>query len=301
MSDTATTDGIPVPRIFPGAPLPPAPPDMVYPFFYASLTVCEVLYLVEADRLRPYLKDSGLELATFDDGLACAGFDFQMYQRQMTFGMGSTMEIELNIVAYPTERKAQVPALSFADFVAGMDQTKLLGNKRVWVPCDDPIAINAGITLYGEPKFLTQFIPAVPALNSPGVNTWEFTCCDPAYPPASAGGNDDTAREHAIYTCTADVTGLTPALSNPSPFTEYGYAPHDGPDRRLIGCRWNIFQPFSTVYLAPEQAGRVKLTYGDSTHPMQKDIQAMIGDAPARVFRTSTSMPSAVNSRSYYP
>ena len=47
--------------------------------------------------------------------------------------------------------------------VEGDDQTKLLGNHRIFVPCDDPVAITAGEELFGEPKFKTTFLtePAV--------------------------------------------------------------------------------------------------------------------------------------------
>lgn len=47
-----------------------------------------MLYLNEADTLRPYLDGSGLELATFEDGRGAAGFNFQMYTSVFADSMG---------------------------------------------------------------------------------------------------------------------------------------------------------------------------------------------------------------------
>jgi hypothetical protein len=306
MSDAVHSAGDPATQGNPGGELPPESPEMAYPFFYGSLNVCEALYLVPAERLRPYLKDSGLELYVFEKGQGCVGFNFQMYTSQFANGMGTTMEIELNIVAYPAERAAQVPRISFVDFVLGLEQTKLLGNHRVWVPCDDQVAIDAGVQKFGEPKFKTQFIPDLVTLNSPQTRQWSFVCCDPSFPPPTSGqGSDAVAREHAIFTFTADLRDLDAVMSNPSPITEYGYFPTDPehPEKRgrLIGARWNILQPWQTCFLSETTDGRITLAYGSSTHPMQGDMKQMIGDAPPRVVRTVTSPPSAIQSRSYYP
>lgn len=306
MSDTPSPAHTPHAHAGPGGELPHESPELAYPFFYGSLNVCEALYLVPAERLRPYLEHSGLALYEFGNGQGCVGFNFQMYTSQFNNGMGSTEELELNILAYPADRAAQVPRISFTDFVLGLDQTKLLGNHRVWVPCDDPIAIDAGVQKFGEPKFMTQFIPDLVTLNSPQTVTWSFVCCDPAFPPPPSGqGSDASAREHAIFTFTADLRGLDAVMSNPSPITEYGYFPtdpqHPKKRGRLIGARWNILQPWQTCFLPKDADGRTTLVYGDSTHPMQADMKRMIGDAAPRVVRTVTSPPSAIQSRSYYP
>lgn len=304
MSDATVRSTIPAPQIFAAGELPPVPAGMAEPFFYGSLNVCEALYLVPAERLRPYLADSGLELYEFEGGLGCVGFNFQMYTSQFNNSMGQTEEIELNLLAYPAGRSGQVPRISFRDFVLGYEQTKLVGNHRVWVPCNDPIAIQAGVQKFGEPKFMTQFIPDLVSLNTPGTTTWSFVCCDPAFPPP-AQGSDADARAHAIFTFEADLRDLDAVTGNPSPITEYGYYPTDPkhPEKRgkLIGARWNILQPWQTFFLREDSAGRTRLTYGSSEHPMQKDMKAMIGDASPRVVRTVTSQPCAIQSRSYYP
>lgn len=280
--------------------LQPPPIDPAYdgsPFYYASLAVLEVLYLVDVDTLRPYLAGSGLEVATFEDGRAAAGFNFQMYTSMFPGSMGTIMEIELNAFAYPSG--AHQPMLSFHDWVTGADESRLIGSHRVHVPCDDDVAIAAGMKLYGEPKFKTQFLADFPLPNGPGGTAWSFVCCDPAHPPA---GDDADARAHAIYTCSAQLAGLGAVLSDPSPVTVYGAVTVDGPTKgRPVGARWNILRPFETYFLGPGDGARVLLGYGASNHPMQADVRRMVGDAPAVVVRTTVSPPAAIQSRTYWP
>jgi hypothetical protein len=280
-------------------PLPPIAPGYDgSAFYYASIAVLEVAYLTDADKLRPYLEGSGLELATFEDGQAATGFNYQMYTAVFPGGMNAITEIELNVYAYPED--AEQPAMTFRDWVMGADQSKLIGSHRVHVPCDQDTAIAAGKTLYGEPKFKTQFISDFPVPNGPPGTDWSFVCCDPAHPPA--GDGDADARAHAIYTCEAQLAGLDAVYSNPSPITVYGVVTADGPDKgKSIGARWNILRPFETHFLDASDCDRVELGYGDSQHPMQADVKAMIGDAPAAMVRTTVSPPAAIQSRTYWP
>jgi hypothetical protein len=154
----------------------------------------------------------------------------------------------------------------------------------VWVPCDADMAIKAGKELFGEPKFKTSFTISIPSPNDPTATTWNFTCQDPVDPKV------------AIFSCTADLRGLDPTLSNPVPHTEYGSVAG-----RLIGCRWNVLSPYETCFLGPDASARVKLTIGQSTHKMAADMKALIGSTPAAVVRTYQSGSAAIQSRAYYP
>jgi len=265
-----------------GKPLPSIPEGFTLPFYYSSLTNCEVLYLVDPTRVAPYLEGTGLESASFG-GKACVGCNYQLYTGQFQNGVGTTQEIELNILAYPKSESAIVAEVSFREFLAGDEQSKIIGNHRVWVPCDADTAIEAGKKLFGEPKFKTSFSVALPSLNDPKVKIWQFTCNDPE-------------GKGTIFTCSADLRDLDAFASNPSPITEYGV--HDG---KLIGCRWNILQPFQTYHLSNVQRERVKLSYGESEHPMRRDMARLIGDALAVAIRTYQSPPVAIQSRAYYP
>lgn len=197
-----------------------------------------------------------------------------------------TQELELNILAYPESAAGIVPSISFEEFVRGEDQTKTMGNHRVRVPCDDPVAIDAGKTLFGEPKFRTTFTVDMPSLNGTNATNWKFTVNDPKHPKD---------KKRFIFTCVADLSGLSPHPSNPSPLTVYGKF-----KGWPIGARWNILQPFQTYFLKREQQRRVRLIYGQSSHPMRDEAQRMIGTARPLVVRTFQSAPAATQSRSFY-
>lgn len=262
--------------------LPTIPDGFTLPFYYSSLTDFEVLYLVDPGVTANFLAGTGLSAASFG-GRACVSYNFQSYTGQFPFGTGTTQEIELNIVAYPTAMRDRVVQLSFADFVTGQDQTKLYGNHRVHVPCDSDPAIAAGMHLFGEPKFKTSFTMNLPALNDPSVSTWSFTCNDPDH------------VDRTIFGATADLTGLAALTADVSPQTEYGLF-----EGRLIGCRWNMLQPMRAYLLDDASASCVALTLGDSTHPMRTDLATLIGGAPAAAVRTYQSPPAAIQSRAYF-
>ncbi len=263
--------------------LPPIPQGFGLPFYYATLFNIEVAFLVDRNRVLPYMENTGLIAADFD-GKAIVSFNFQNYTGQFPNGASTTQEIELNIVCYPASQKDTVAFVSAKDYLRGEEQTKLMGHKRVWVPCDADIAIEAGKVLFGEPKFKTTFTIELPSLNVPGVNTWTVTC------------NDPKESKQGIFTCVADVSALTPEMSAFSPITEYGRF-----EDKLIGCRWNILQPTNLYFFdEKESLKRVKLSYGNSDHPMRKDMEQLIGDAPALAVRTSMSAPAAIQTRAYY-
>lgn len=287
--------------------LPSVPPPLTMPFYYASLANCVVHYLVDPENVRPFLKGSALLPALFD-GKASVAFNFQAYAGQSSGGVdlppqqwstgpciGVTQEVELNIVAYPRARESSLPAVGFEEWVLGDEQSKLMGNHRVHVPCDSPVAIEAGIKLFGEPKFKTTLRSNLPSYNpvresGPAdyrpewVETWGFRVDDP----------DDTVQD--IFTCIADLNGLVPVPGNISPITEYGT--HAG---RPIACRWNILQPFRTFFLrSGAEAERIRLTYGHSRHPMQKDMRALLAGARVGAVQTLLSTPAAVQSRAVF-
>ena len=285
--------------------LPSVPAPLTMPFYYASLINCVVHYLVEVRRVEPFLAKTPLKPALFG-GRASVAFNFQAYAGQFSGGLaqpsaqwpasciGVTQEVELNIVAYPGAQAALLPEVSFEQWIMGDEQSKLMGNHRVFVPCDSDIAIEAGVKLFGEPKFKTTFGINLPSLNpvrKPGtagyepewVNTWSFRVNDPEVP-----AND-------IFTCVANLAGLVPEPGNPSPITEYGQH-----DNRAIACRWNILQPFDTYRLNADQAHRVTLSYGNSGHPMQLAMKDLLDGAHAHAVQTFMSAPAAIQSRAVF-
>lgn len=288
-----------------GQPQPTVPAPFTMPFYYSSLTNVGVFYLVPEENVAPYLKGTGLAPAIFD-GKACVSYNFQLYTGQFSAGLNVppekwassgaavTQELELNIVSYPVHRADQVAQVTFREFLTNGDQSKILGNHRVWVPCDADIAIQAGEQLFGEPKFKTSFKVNLASQNpvrqntepyeAEWVDTWGFRIDDPK--------NDSVA----IATCIVDTMGLRSVPGNFSPITEYGIH-----DKKMIGCRWNILQPMDTFFLSANESCRVKLSYGKSPHPMRTDMEKLIGDSPAAAVRTFNSAPAAIQSRAFYP
>ncbi|MDF2931635.1 MAG: hypothetical protein K0R36_966 [Chryseobacterium sp.] len=263
--------------------LPPIPQGFGLPFYYATLFNIEVAFLADYEKVLKYLENTGLIAADFD-GKALVSFNFQNYTGQFPNGSSTTQEIELNIVSYPESQKDTVAFVTAEEYLRGEEQTKLMGHKRIWVPCDADMAIKAGIELFGEPKFKTSFTTNLPSLNVPGQNTWTVTC------------NDPKDSSESIFTCVADVADLIPEMSAFSPITEYGKF-----EDQLIGCRWNILQPTNLHFLNSEESKkRVQITYGNSDHPMKADVEFLIGDTPAFAVRTSMSAPAAIQTRAYY-
>ena len=285
--------------------LPSIPSPLTLPFYYSSLSNFGVYYSVPLERVQPYLYDSGLVPAIID-GMALVSFNFQLYTGRFNASPGDgpdkwpgtgasiTQEVELCIVSVPTGKEDEVPEVTFEQFVLGDEQTKIMGNKRVHSPCDSDIAISAGVTLFGEPKFKTTFQvnlasrnptrrPDTTSYHPVWSSTWGFQINDP---------NDPSK---AICTCTSDLNGITSVPANFSPITEYGYH-----ENKLIGCRWNILQPMDT-YLLPSHSARVNLSFGQSDHPMKQDMQTLIGGVSPRAVRTFNSPPAAVQSRAFYP
>jgi hypothetical protein len=285
--------------------LPPVPPPFTMPFYYSNLCNCAVYYLVDPSQVESYLKGTGLSVALFN-GKAVVTYNFQLYSGQFSAGIdlppdqwppqcaSITQELELSIVSYPTALESHLNDVDYEQFMLGGEQTKLLGNQRVHVPCDSDIAIAAGEKLFGEPKFKTSFGVNIASLNpvrAPGADytpawmqKWGFRVNDPS-----------NAKE-AIFTCVVDVTGLVGVPGSISPITEYGRF-----DRKLIGCRWELLGPMTTYFLTEAQANRVQLAYGTSKHVMKSDMKNLIGDAPASAVQTFVSAPAAIQSRAYYP
>lgn len=282
---------------------PPVDATFKMPFFYSSLSLIWTYYLVDEAVVLPYLENTRLSPARFTDpdckGKALISLNFQNYAALLGMVVSSTNEIEFNIHAYPTAQKDAVPAISLGDYLRGQDQTKLIGEFRLHVPADNATAVQAGVTVFGERKFLTSFSYNVPALNAPDIVTWSYTVFDPTF-------EGDSAR--AIYSLTADLRTLAGTPGNASPLTLYSMLPGGpnrppgGKDMDLIGSRWNMFgtyQEYLTIGAADQ--AKFSLKFGNSDHPMGVDARRILGKAPVvRAARVFVSPPAAVENRAFY-
>jgi hypothetical protein len=289
-------------------------PDLFrMPFFYASLSSLKVYYAVQTSGLLPFLTGTTLRPAKFTDlpgEQAVVSVEFQNYT-----GHGGTLletcnEVEFNVLAFPASRADRVAPMSLKEFIRGMEQTKSVGGFRLYVPCDNPFAIQAGRIVFGEPKFLTTFAFSLPTPNAPDQRTWTYTVHDSAYVPPANGKHSPKPKD-VIYTVNADLTGL-PAdpHGNPSPIVLYSMLPElpDGglagrngySGQRLIGSLWNIFDLDFIYPLDGSTQKRVTMTFGKSKHPMRVDMEKIIGPAPPVCVQVYQSEPVAAENRAYY-
>lgn len=282
---------------------PPDDPVFKMPFFYSSLSLIWTYYWVDEKLVLPLLKDTRLKPARFSDpeakGKALVSLNFQNYAALLGMVVSGTNEIEFNVHCYPVKDEAKVPVLALKDYLYGSDATKLIGEMRLHVPADNAVAVQAGVKVFGERKFLTTFDYLVPSPDAPAVDTWTYTVFDPTY---------EGDKSRAIYTLTADLRQITRQTANGSPLTLYSMLP-GGPDRPpggkdmdLIASRWNMFGIYDMyVGLSAAQQKLFSLKIGPTQHPMAIDMRNVLGKKPTVcAVRVFVSPPAAAENRAFY-
>lgn len=275
-------------------PLPPVPAQYQLPFHYGALHHIGADYLVDPGPVHDVLSEHHPDLAVADfDRRACLSLNYQLYFAQYPNGGGVTEEIEINIIAHPANAAGRLPALSYDQYARGFDQTKLLGIARIHVLCDNPLAIDAGRTLYAEPKYPGWFETTMPSLNGPADAAWSITCRMAEFTP-DRGGIE--RQDHTLFSLQADLAGLAAESVNNTPITGYGTDPQHG----LLAGPMNVYQPYRHHSLDAATTDRVRLTVHDSTSRVGRDLTTLIGDTPASAVWTYQSPPVAAHNRPYY-
>lgn len=291
------------------SPLPPLPPTISLPtfkvtatptgsidvppsacFYYQGIQSIWVYWMVELPILEEPLTRLGMTPANFG-GMGAVGINF--FNAVCLYGTGQPgnpgaagfNETELNILAFPTNQAANVPAMSFSDFLTNGDQTKRIGNYRVWVACDDAVAVAAGQQIYFENKFLTPYTYNVPALNNPGQSLFTWTCHDP----------DDTTQN--IYQAQVSLSGLNPVPGNMSEWIDLSYVKSA---KRVAGSRRNYFGMYNTYFIPKANHNAVSVTTGTSPHPMRAAMQALIGTRQAAAVQLFQSPACIAEARTYW-
>ncbi|AXG82305.1 hypothetical protein DVK44_02115 [Streptomyces paludis] len=267
--------------------MPPVAAPYQLPFHYGALHNIGLDYLVDPAPVRKALAEHHPDLSAAEfGGRACVTLNYQLYFAQYPNGGGITQEIEYSIVAYPTACADRLARLSYEQYAHGHDQTKLLGIARLHVLCDNPLAIEAGTKLYGEPKYPARFETTLPSLNGPAGDIWTVAC---------------KGEDGALFSFSADLTGLPRTLVNNTPITGYG----TDPDGRPLAGPMNVYQPYQYASLtgaadAAERVERVELTVHDPDSAIGAELTALVGSAsPAGVW-TYQSAPVAAHNRPYY-
>lgn len=270
------------------------------PFWYGSFSALWVYYAVPIAVLDPILATQSASLKAFafddlatDEPMGMMNINFMAYSsdsgvndpqayaditKPITYGdnppasLGTepTHECEINIVSYGAERRAQTPfGLSSSDFILGRDHTKTIGNYRLWVPCDDRIAVYWGMHNFGENKVMTHpFTYTTPALNNLTCTRWDLTIPAPVTEPA--GGRLFSLQID-------DLDGRAGVVaSNQSEILDFSLYPHreEGVGQRLVGSRRNIFGAFRCMTKA--SGGTMPtpdLDIGSSSHGIVGDLK----------------------------
>ncbi|MEU6621621.1 hypothetical protein ABZ926_12720 [Streptomyces litmocidini] len=301
------------------AELPEALQDYSLPFFYGSFTNFGVDYLLDAPAVQELLKKSsgGEEVsAGLFDGKALVNLNYQQYYAQFRRGSGITQEIELNVVAYPTKDAALTPKLTYKQYAAGEDQTRLLGFWRTHVDCDIDPAIKAGKALFNEPKYKSSFTYTLPVPNgttpaaapqaeaekrAKAVDVWHVDCG--VFDSADKGHFPDNKLYYSIH---ADLRGLSPQPVSIAPFTEYGSrtvkAGGQPEKKKPVAAPLNVFGPY-TWYDLDGLKDKVKVKLGAA--PQQQGsytetfIKLIEGKNPVGAW-VYQSPPVAVQNRPYW-
>lgn len=261
------------------------------PFYYAGVQSIWLWWQVKLELLDEILGPLGMRAVR----LGTAGaVNVNFFNAVALYGQGQPgnpgaagfNETELNILACPIAQEKNVPTgMTLAQFLAEGDQTKRMGNYRVWVACDNAVAVAAGQQLFFENKFLTPYTYDVPALNNPGQATYSWTCHDPKDSSLS------------IYQASVDLRGLTPTPGNMSEWIDLSYVKGV---QRVAGSRRNYLGMYDTYALTPATAAAVSVSYGKSTHPMRGDMEKLLGTTPAAAVQTFSSPTAIAEARPYW-
>ncbi len=263
-------------------------------FYYAGIQSIWLWYTAPLRILRAYLEPLGMTPYDFG-GFGAVNLNF--FNAAAMYGMGQPgnqgiggfNETEINIVGYASKVAEMVPqGMSLPQYLTQGDVTKRLGNYRVWVACDDPIAVAAGRQVFMENKFLTPYTYNVPSLNNPKAApkqfSWEWECHDP----------NRTAL--AIYSAVVNLKGLSAVAGNMSEVIDLSF---DQVSRRPVASRRNYLGVYDT-FLEPEVAKAVKLTYGSSKHPMRHDMEKLIGRKRPEAIQRYQSPTCIAEAAGYY-
>jgi hypothetical protein len=260
------------------------PPTL--PFYYAGIQSIWLYWEADLALLARYLRPKKMAPVSFDGtGLVAMNF----FNAVALYGQGQPgnpgaagfNETEINIVACARDQAERVPALSVRDFLLEGDQTKRVGAYRVWVLCDNPIAIACGRQLFSENKILTPYTYDVPALNNPGQSRFTWTCHD----------GDDATK--SIYSAEVSLTGITPVPGNMAEWVDLSWVTEY---ERVAASRRNYFGMCDTYFVPQANRNAVVVTPGDSASAPRHDVHELIGDRPAvavQLFRSPTCIAEA--------
>jgi hypothetical protein len=275
--------------------LPDIPVPSQLSFYYAGISAIWLWYRAPMDILRAYVEPLGMTPYDFGGGQGAVNVNFFnavcFYGQGQpgNQGLGGFSETEINVMAYATKVAANVPSgLSLEQYLLSGDPTKRIGNYRVWVACDDPVAVACGIQVFFENKFLVDYDYNVPGPNNarpaPDQFTYDWTC------------KDSDAGALTIYQAQLKLDGLSCVPGNMSEVIDLSF---DKTSRRPVGSRRNYLGLFDT-YLQPAVSSAVQLKYGTSNNKMRHDMETLIGKSKPVAVQMYKSPTCIAEAAGYY-
>jgi hypothetical protein len=299
-------------------PFPPTAPEWGVAFVYGTLSCVWVHWTVSPDLVTPFLAGTGFKPALFN-GQALVNMDFQAYTASASYGLEMTNEVELNLVVVPEAREASAPAIPMPQYLVGMDQTKLIGNYRLAVSCDDLVAIYYGRKVFGENKYPGTFAYTIPNVNGQSSDDmsamalWDIDAFDSPTPIPLTAPNNPAPPQQGDEICRVKIAlaGLGARIAVPSPFVRYSQWPavpppsddpaSQGEARRPAGSHWNVLGPHLLYMLDPNAATPVSLTLGPSTGRMAQALRTLgLASAKPVAVTTFQYQPAAVEGRPFF-
>ena len=274
--------------------LPDIPIPSALSFYYAGISSIWLWYRAPLDVLRAYVEPLGMTPYDFGGGQGAVNINFfnavcfYGSGQPGNQGLGGFNETEINVMAYATKVAANVPGgISLDDYLISGDPTKRIGNYRVWVACDDAVAVACGIQVFMENKFLVGYDYNVPGPNNARPDkdrfTYDWTCFD-------TGGAE-------IYKVKLKLDGLSCVPGNMSEVIDLSF---DKASRRPVGSRRNYLGLFDTYSKQSAVSSSVKLTYGTSENAMRHDIEKLIGTSSPVAIQMYKSPTCIAEAAGYY-
>lgn len=247
------------------------------PFQYGSLSSFRVYLAVEPALAERLLADTGFIPVRFD-GDAVVALDLQRYTAHGPTFLATTSEIELTAVGAPARDAGRLPPMRLGEFLRGADETRTLGYYRLHVPCDNAFAVDAGIALFGERKYVAAIRCEAPSPNGHPEPTWDYAC-DVDGVPAVRVRADLRGRPWWSATQAAIVR----------------YATLEG---RLSGARWDLVGDVRVFEGDPP--GDLAIVPTDAPHALASDLRAIVAASRFVAARAYSSPPAATEGRAFY-
>lgn len=274
-----------------------------FPFMYASLQCQWMYWYTTIEAAEPFVKGTGLCVAQFPvdvgngktEKRAVILLNFQRYTAHYDNSLGTTNEVEFNLLAYPANRSPGVPEMQLWEYLHGRDQTKTVGHLRLHVAADNKVAVTAGRQVFGEPKFYGVFNYVVPALNAKMTDS-----VSPSVPPTQKHKwhidliNPDDP-ETLVYSLKSDFKGYEWTKTNCTPIPEFATGLG-----RTVWTRWTIAGLFDTIMLSKKQADKISLKIGDNDFAMTRDMRALFTDMKPVAAQIFESPPACIEPRGFY-